>query len=501
MNTSEQICDKPKAVSKVVIAGGGTAGWMTAASLTRLLGKSVTVSLVESDNISSVGVGEATIPPIRTLHKLLGINEQAFIKATNATFKLGIEFANWREEGHSYIHSFGITGKECWAGEFHHFWLRGLEKGINADFGDYCFELKAAKAGKFGMSQQQPINFAYHLDATKYAEFLRNFSENLGAKRIEGKIVKVNKLPKNGFISSLELDNEIVIEGDLFIDCTGFKGLLIEEALHTGYDDWSHWLPCNKAVTVQTEALFAPIPYTKSIAHKAGWQWRIPLQSRVGNGLVFCSKYMSEDEATQTLLNNVDGQIINEPRIINFLTGRRRKGWNKNCVALGLSSGFIEPLESTSIHLIMTGIVRLMRLFPFQGVTDSLVNEYNNKLDSELNSIRDFIIMHYKVNSREQGDFWDYLRNMEVPEALAHKLRLFEETGRVFLDDGDIFRVDSWTQVLLGQGLMPKQYHAIAAEMSDQELSRFMADIKSQVDRAVANLPTHEEFIQQHCKA
>ena len=490
-----------KPVSKVVIAGGGTAGWMAAAALTRLLGKSVSVTLVESDSISTVGVGEATIPPIRTLHKLLGINEQAFIKATNATFKLGIEFSNWRQEDHAYIHSFGITGKECWAGEFHHFWLRGLEKGITADFGEYCFELQAAKAGKFGMSSQQAINFAYHLDATKYAQFLREFSEKLGAKRVEGKISKVNKHASNGFISSLSLEDGTLLEGDLFIDCTGFRALLIEQSLHTGYDDWSHWLPCNTAVTAQTQSVNEPLPYTKSIAHDAGWQWQIPLQNRVGNGLVFCDRYLSEDEAIARLKSNVEGELINEPRAIKFLTGRRRKGWNKNCVALGLSSGFIEPLESTSIHLIMTGIIRLMRLFPFQGITDSIIDEYNIKLDSELNSIRDFIIMHYKVNSRQQGAFWDYCKDMDIPDSLAHKLALFRESGRVFLDDGDIFRVDSWTQVLLGQGMMPKQYHQITAEMSDGELTTFMSDLKQAVNAAVAKLPSHQQFINQHCKA
>jgi len=488
-------------ITNVVIAGGGTAGWMAAACLSKLIGKSLNITLIDSDQIGTVGVGEATIPPIRTLHKLLGINEQEFIRETNATFKLGIEFSHWREKNHAYIHSFGATGKECWAGEFHHFWLRGLEQGITHDFGDYCFELEAARQGKFGISNQQTINFAYHLDATAYARYLRKFSEALGVRRIEGKICDVFKDARTGFISQLSLDNGQQIEGDLFIDCTGFNGLLIEKALHTGYDDWSHWLPCNTAVTVQTQNIETPLPYTKSIAHEAGWQWRIPLQHRMGNGLVFCDKFMSIEHAIEKLTSSVQGEMINEPRVIKFVTGRRRKGWNKNCVALGLSAGFIEPLESTSIHLIMTGIVRLMRLFPFGGITQSTIDEYNNKLTSELDSIRDFIVMHYKVTQRADTPFWHHCRGLEVPDSLSHKLALFQETGRVFLDDGDIFRVDSWTQVLMGQGMRPNQYHHIAAEMNDEALAIFLANIRNEVKVKVQGLPIHLDFIQAYARA
>lgn len=485
------------AVKKVVIAGGGTAGWMTAACLSKLIGKNIEVTLVESDEIATVGVGEATIPPIRTLHKLLGIDEQTFLKETNATFKLGIEFSNWRENNHSYIHSFGITGKECWAGEFHHFWLRGLEKGITHEFGDYCYELQAAKQSKFAVSPHQSINFAYHLDATAYARYLRKFSENLGVKRIEGKIVNVHKRHHDGFISGLTLDNGRLVEGELFIDCTGFRALLMEGALHTGYDDWSHWLPCNTAITVQTENVREPVPYTRSIAHEAGWQWRIPLQHRTGNGLVFCNSFMDPGDAKDKLVSSVEGEMINEPRSISFLTGRRRKGWNKNCVAVGLSAGFIEPLESTSIHLIMTAVVRLMRLFPFGGITPSTIDEYNNKLDSELISIRDFIVMHYKVTNRNDTEFWRHCQSLDIPDTLAHKLALFKQTGRVFLDDGDIFRVDSWTQVLMGQGMYPEQYHHIAAEMDDDALTRFLSGLRNEVSQAVAKLPSHADFINQ----
>lgn len=488
-------------IQNVVIAGGGTAGWMAAAAFSKLIGKNLNITLVESDDIGTVGVGEATIPPIKTFHKLLGINEQEVMRATNATFKLGIKFENWGLKDTDYIHSFGATGKECWAGEFHHFWLHGLQKGIKADFGDYCYELQAAKANKFALSNNAPINYAYHLDATLYAKFLRTFSEKLGVNRIEGKIDHVLKNKITGEISSLTLASGEVIEGDFFIDCTGFQGLLIEKALHTGFDDWSHWLPCDRAVAVQTKTVSDPLPYTRSIAHKSGWQWKIPLQSRVGNGLVYCSKYCSDEEAINTIKANIEGEMITEPRVIKFNTGRRRKGWNKNCVALGLSSSFIEPLESTSIHLIMSGVIRLLRIFPFNGIHQSTIDEYNNKLDSELNAVRDFIVLHYKVTQREDSDFWLHCKNMEIPASLHHKIQLFKDTGRVFLDDGDIFRVDSWTQVMLGQGIMPEQYHTIAEIMNDKELESFMSNLKKSINQAVEQLPSHAEFLAKYCKA
>ena len=426
-------------IQNIVIAGGGTAGWMAAAAFSKLLGKNLNITLVESDDIGTIGVGEATIPPIKTFHKLLGISEQDVMKATHATFKLGISFENWGLKNQDYIHSFGQTGKECWAGEFHHFWLHGLRKGISAPFGDYCYELQAAKANKFALSKNTPINYAYHLDATLYAKYLQEFSKNLGVTRVEGKIEQVEKNNKSGEISSLVLKSGQVIEGDFFIDCTGFQGLLIEQALHTGFDDWSHWLPCDRAVAVQTKAIAEPLPFTRSIAHESGWHWKIPLQNRVGNGLVYCSKYCSDEEAIAKLTANIEGDLLTEPRVIKFNTGRRRKGWNKNCVALGLSSGFIEPLESTSIHLIMSGIIRLLRLFPFDGIQQSAIDEYNNKLDSELHAVRDFIILHYKATQREDSNFWLHCKNMEIPASLSHKIQLFKETGRVFLDDGDIF--------------------------------------------------------------
>lgn len=487
-------------ITKIVIAGGGTAGWMSAASLSKLLGKSFDITLVESDEIATVGVGEAAIPTLTAFHRLLGINEQAFMEATHATFKLGINFENWKKGDDEYMHGFGRVGKECWAGEFQHFWLHGKRNNIEFAFDHYSPEIQAAKAEKFALTKGG-LNYSYHLDATLYAKFLRTFSEAHGVKRIEGKIIDVAKDSKTGDIKSLQLANGNVIEGQLFIDCTGFVGVLIEKFLHTGYEDWSHWLPCDSAVAVQTKSTSAPLPYTRSIARESGWQWRIPLQHRVGNGLVFCSKYLADDEAKTLLMDNIEGEPINQPRVIKFKTGRRRKGWNKNCVALGLSSGFLEPLESTSIHLIMSGVLRLIRLFPFEGISPSAVNEYNQQLTTELEHIRDFIILHYHVTQRADTPFWQYCKGMEIPDSLKQRLDLFKETGRIFTSEGELFRVDSWAQVMLGQGVYPEQYHQIAAIMKPHELERFLSDIRQTIDKAIADLPSHQTFLDQYCRS
>ena len=488
-------------IKKIVIAGGGTCGWIVAAALSKQLGKVLDITLLESDQIGTVGVGEATIPPMRVFHKLLGIDEQEFMRETSATFKLGISFENWGQKNENYIHSFGVTGKDFYLGEFHDFWLHGLTKGIDAPFGDYCYELKAAQANKFATSEQSKINFAYHLDSSRYGQYLRKFSEKNGIKRIEGKITDVIKDIKNGNINSLILDSGEQIDGDLFIDCTGFRGLLIEDALHTGFEDWSHWLPCDSAIAVQTESSLPAVPYTRSIAHESGWQWQIPLQHRIGNGFVFCSKYISDDDAIKLLLDNIDGKPINEPRVIKFRTGRRLKNWNKNCIAMGLSSGFLEPLESTSIHLFMMAIIRLMKLFPFGGITPQIINEYNQQSAWEIENIRDFIILHYRVTQREDSPFWRHCKSMEVPETLAHRIKLFEESGKAFQADGELFRVDSWVQVMLGQGIMPKQYHQAVTAMSDEELHKFLDGYRQAIDNAVDKLPSHEQFINQYCKA
>ncbi|MBT8115315.1 MAG: tryptophan 7-halogenase, partial [Arenicella sp.] len=488
-------------IQKVVVAGGGTAGWMAAASLAKLLGKTLDVTLIESDDIPTVGVGEATIPTLLSLHELLGINEKEFVAKVNGTFKLGISFENWRNVNEDYIHSFGFTGKDCWAAGFQHFWLKGMRMGIAKEFGEYCRELVAARQNKFAVTPKNGLNYAYHIDAGLYAKFLREIAENNGARRIEGKIVSVEQNNETGFIEKLNLASGKVIEGDLFIDCSGFRGLLIEQTLHSGYDDWSHWLPMNSAVAVQTESVADPIPYTRAIARDAGWQWRIPLQSRVGNGLVFCNRYISDDEATQTILDNVEGETINEPRVIKFLTGSRRKHWNKNCIAMGLSSGFIEPLESTSIHLIQRSVTRLMQMFPYDGIREPDVNEFNKQMQFEIDNIRDFIVLHYHVTNRNDTPFWRFCRSMQIPDSLKHRIELFKQTGRVFQVPTELFGENSWTQVMLGQGLLPEQYHPIVNMMSDDELSQFLAGIDQNVTTLVGSLPSHLDFINHYCKS
>lgn len=487
-------------IKKVVIAGGGTAGWVAAAALSKQLGKLLDVVLVESDEIGILGVGEATIPPMRTFHSLLGIDEQEFMRATEAVFKLGISFKNWGQIGDEYIHPFGSTGQGSYLADFQHFWLHGKSKGIDAAFGEYSLEVQAAKANKFTLSKKGSINYAYHLDATRYAKFLRKFSENLGVKRIEGKIQQVQQHP-NGDIQSLRLDSGEVIDGDLFIDCTGFTGLLIDKTLKTPYEDWSHWLPCNTAIAIQTESVEPPKPYVTCTAHHAGWQWHIPLQHRVGNGNVFCNHFMSDDQAKQHLLSQVNGKLLSEPKVIKYKTGRRKVFWNRNCVALGLSSGFVEPLESTSIYMFMIGIVRLMKMFPFNGVTQSMANEYNQQLIAELENIRDFIILHYHVTAREDSEFWRYCKNMSIPDSLAHRLELFRETASCYPGERELFRLDSWLHVMLGQGIMPKSYHAIFKTMSDNEMLGHLTNTRNTIADAVKKLPDHQEFINQYCKS
>ncbi|MGH8224384.1 MAG: tryptophan halogenase family protein, partial [Woeseiaceae bacterium] len=437
-------------IRRVIIAGGGTAGWMAAALLSKTMGKVLDISLIESDEIGTVGVGEATIPTLVTFHRLLDINEQEFMAAVQGTFKLGIGFENWRDVGENYIHSFGTTGRDHWTAGFQHFWRKGHELGIASGFGDYCLELKAAMQNRFAHLPKIGMNYAFHIDASLYAAYLRKFSEGFGAKRIEGRIRNVDIDPATGFITSLTLASGEQVAGELFIDCTGFRGLLIEQALHAGYEDWSHWLPNDSAVAVQTESTGAAIPYTRSIARDAGWQWRIPLQHRVGNGIVYCSRYLGDDEARATLLANVQGRVLTEPRVIKFRTGRRRKHWQKNCVALGLASGFVEPLESTSIHLISRGLTRLMQMFPVDGIQQADVDEYNQQTIFETDHIRDFIVLHYKVTNREDTPFWRYCRRMEIPGSLAHRIELFRETGRVFRAPNELFAENSWIQVMLG---------------------------------------------------
>jgi tryptophan halogenase len=488
-------------IRRVVIAGGGTAGWMVAAALSKTLGKLLDIKLVESDEIATVGVGEATIPTLVTFHRLLEINEQEFMSATQGTFKLGIGFENWRDRGENYIHSFGITGKDHWTAGFQHFWLKGRDRKLAGDYGDYCLELRASLEHRFAHLPRGGMNYAFHIDAGLYAKFLRKFAEGFGVKRIEGKIVDVRVDETSGNIASIKLDAGVELEGDLFIDCTGFRGLLIGNALHVGYEDWSHYLFCDSAVALQTEPVGPAIPYTRSIARDAGWQWRIPLQHRVGNGMVYCSRYLADDAAKQGLLANVEGKVLTEPRVIKFRPGQRRQTWKRNCVAIGLSSGFIEPLESTSIHLIQRGIIRLMQMFPRDGIRQSDIDEYNQQTNDEIEHIRDFIVLHYHATRRQDTPFWRSCRAMDIPDSLRHRLELFRETGRVFRVPNELFAENSWIQVMLGQGIEPQQHHPVADLMGDQELSRFLEGIRTNVEKTVSQLPAHQAYVEQYCKA
>jgi tryptophan halogenase len=490
-----------KPVRRVVIAGGGTAGWMVAAALSKTLGKILDIKLIESDEIGTVGVGEATIPTLLNFHSLLEINEQEFMAATQATFKLGISFENWRERKEDYIHSFGLTGIDHWTAGFQHFWRKGRERGLASDYGDYCLELKASQEGRFAHLPRNGMNYAYHMDASRYARYLRKFSEPFGVQRIEGKIAKVHTDAESGHITSLLLDSGTLIEGDLFIDCTGFRALLLGETMKEEYEDWSHWLFCDSAIAVQTESVGPAIPLTRSIAHDAGWQWRIPLQHRVGNGIVFSSRYMDDDAARATLMGNIEGKVLTDPRVIRFKPGQRRKTWSGNCVGIGLASGFLEPIESTSIHLIQRGIVRLLQMFPADGIRQSDVDEYNFQTSSEIRHIRDFIILHYHVTNRRDSAFWRDAAGMDIPASLRHRIDLFKETGRVFRIPNELFAENSWIQVMLGQGIMPQQHHQSADLMGDEELSHFLNGIRDGISRTVAQLPQHQSYVDTYCGA
>lgn len=492
--------ENENAIKKVVIAGGGTAGWMAAAAISKLIGKNLDIVLVESDDIPTIGVGEATIPSMHVLHDLLKINEAEFMAFTNATFKLGISFENWRDRKKDYIHSFGHLGRDCWACGFQSFWIRGKQLGIASEIGDYCPEHLAAREHRFAVIPKQDRNYAFHLDAGLYAKYLRKIAEENGAKRVEGKISKVNLRTSDGFIESLSLEKGDLIAGDIFIDCTGFRGMLIEQTLNTGFDDWSHLLICDSAIAVQTELQGAQPPFTRSMAHPSGWQWKIPLQTRVGNGIVYSSKYISDDDAKATLLGNIQGKPLNEPRVIKYRAGVRRKHWNKNCVALGLSSGFIEPLESTSIHLIQQGIIRLLQLFPSKQMEESNRDKFNEKMRFELENIRDFIVLHYYVTEREDSSFWRYCKSMPIPQSLRDRINLFIESGFAEKLDGELFGESSWIQVMLGQGLEAKGYNPVVNMMSKEELGRFLEQIRQASSNYVRNLPNHMEFINSYCQ-
>ena len=488
-----------KRMRRIVIAGGGTAGWMAAAAIARTLGRTVDVTLVESDAIGTIGVGESTIPPLVTYNRLLNINEAEFMRATQATFKLGIMFDNWKEQGHNYFHSFGLTGKDHWSAGFWHFWLYGREKGHEQSYDDYCLELIAAREGKFAQLPDDRMNYAYQLDSGLYAKFLRGMAEGDGTRRVEGKISTVDLDGETGEIAALVLDSGERIEGDLFLDCTGFRAVLIGQTLGVGHEDWTHWLPCDSAIALQTESVGHAVPYTRAIAHDAGWQWRIPLQSRVGNGIVYCSRYLDQDTAMGRLLGNIEGEVLTKPNILRFGAGMRKKQWHRNCVAIGLSGGFMEPLESTSIHLIQRAVLRLIRMLPLGKTSERDVAEFNDQQITDMLQIRDFLILHYKATERTDSEFWRYCKSMPIPDTLEQKIELFREAGLVFRKNEELFVENSWVQVMMGQGIMPQTHHPIAEKLTDEELARFLATIRDTVAKTVKSLPEHAAYVSRYC--
>ena len=490
-----------KPIRRIVIAGGGTAGWMVAAGLAKCLGRQYEIRLVESEEIGTVGVGEATIPTLHFMHEILDLEEKEFILATQATFKLGISFENWRDVGRNYFHSFGSTGKGHWTAGFHHFWLEGRRRGLASDYGDYCLELRAAMDNRFALLPDGGINYAYHFDATLYGQYLRRFSEALGVQRLEGKIVQAHTEPESGDVTGLTLDSGARVDGEFFIDCTGMRALLIGQTLGVGYENWQQWLPCDSALAVQTASVGEPVPYTRSIAHPWGWQWRIPLQHRVGNGVVFSSRHVSDDDAKAALLANVEGEVLRDPRVIRFTPGQRDVVWKRNVVAIGLSSGFLEPLESTSIHLIQKGLTRLIELFPADGIHPSDVDEYNRQARESIEHIRDFIILHYHVTDRSDSAFWRQCREMDVPASLRHRIQLFRDSARFAPVAGDLFAENSWVQVMMGQGITPASHHPITRQMDNASLADFLGTIRKDVARTLMKLPRHQQFINQFCPA
>ncbi|WP_419252179.1 tryptophan halogenase family protein [Caulobacter sp. ErkDOM-YI] len=494
---------------KVVIVGGGTAGWMTAAALGRFLTRDgqTKVTVVESEAIGTVGVGESTIPQINIFNRMLGLDENDFVRKTKATFKLAIEFVDWKAIGHSYHHPFGPYGVDMEAVSFHAYWLKLHGMGLEPDLGAYSLNAVAARQNRFMRPNGQAnsplgaIAYAFQFDAGLYARYLRDYAEARGIVRQEGKIATVQQDGLTGFVTSVTLESGEIIDGDLFIDCSGFRGLLIEQTLQTGFEDWSQWLLNDRAVAVPCTLGGSNAPVTRATARPAGWQWRIPLQHRLGNGYAYSSAHISEDEATAYLLAHLDGEPLAAPNQIRFTAGRRKKSWNKNVVAIGLAAGFMEPLESQSIHLIQVGIARLLAMFPDRDFRQPDIDRYNRVMAFEYEKIRDFIVLHFKATQRNDTPYWDYLREMPIPDYLADKIAMFESHGRTFRENDELFNDTSWFAVMVGQGLLPGGYDPMVEVMSDEELLRRMADIKAVIAKSAEVMPGHFEFIRANCDA
>jgi tryptophan 7-halogenase len=492
---------------EIVIAGGGTAGWIAAATLARFLGNCASITLVESDEIGTVGVGEATIPQIHNLLIGLGIDQREFLRRTNASFKLGIEFVDWMRQGESYIHSFGQVGRGVGLIQFRQLWLRAKSLGVAGDYGDYSYNVEAARQGRFAIGDGQRANtpdlaYAFHLDATLFAGMLRDYAIEQGVKRIEGRILAVDRHAATGDIAALRLDNERTVQGTLFIDCTGFRSLLLGDALGVSFTDWSNWLPCDTALAVPSQSGGKFRPYTQSLAHPAGWQWRIPLQHRTGNGHVFCSSFMSVDEASSLLVSNLEGAALADPRPIRFKTGHRKSFWSHNCIALGLAAGFMEPLESTSIHLVQSGVGRLLNLLPrdLQNL-ETARTSFNRLSEVEWQRVRDFLVLHYVANDRVGEPFWDHCRNTEVPPTLAKKIALFQEAGFFMREEDELFLDDSWGQVMIGQGIAPKGWSPLADNVAGEDIGPLLNSLSNAYRTKAGQLPTHADFIARYCAA
>ena len=486
---------------KLVILGGGTAGWMSAASLSKYLGTRVDITLIESEEIGTIGVGEATIPQIRLFNKGLEIDERDFLRETNGTIKLGIEFSGWFKEGQRYFHSFGDVGRTIGLVPFYHYWLRYRADGGSLDLETFSSNTLAAREGLYGPKEgtkgvRMPAS-AFHFDAGRYAAFLRRYAEARGVTRKEGLVKSWSLNGETGFVETLELNDGSTVAGDLFLDCSGGRALLIEQALNAGFEDWSKWLPCDRAFAVPSEGNGRLDPFTRSTAREAGWQWQIPLQHRTGNGHVYSSGFIDDETAAQTLLGNLPGRALSDPRQLRFKTGKRRVAWKHNCIAIGLAGGFLEPLESTSIHLIQSGIARLLALFPDKGCTPALVDEYNRQTDFEYASIRDFLILHYHATERDDSEFWRYCRTMTVPDSLTEKIDLFRQTGRIVRFNTELFDIPSWLQVMLGQGIQPKAYHPMVDAAPARDILRYIEMNQTEVRAQVDGLMEHGAYIQR----
>lgn len=497
-----------QAIKDIVIVGGGTAGWMTAAALSTILNGRYNIRLVESDEIGIVGVGEATIPMIARFNRVLGIDEAEFMRETQGSFKLGVEFVNWGRKGERYMHGFGRLGQDLATVPFEQYWSKMRALGKAAPLEEYSITRMAAKAGKFmparqdvGNSPLADIAYAYHFDASLYARYLRKLSESRGVTRVEGKIVRATQRPGDGYIDAVELENGTRIGGDLFIDCSGFRGLLIEQTLQTGYEDWSGWLPADRALAVPCESVKTMTPFTRATAHQSGWQWRIPLQHRTGNGHVYCSRYISDDEAAATLLANLDAPALADPRLIKFQTGMRKQAWNRNVVAVGLAGGFLEPIESTSIHLIQSAISRLIEFFPDRGFQDVERAEFNRQSRFEYERIRDFIVLHYHLNQRTDSPYWLACANMAIPDTLRQKMDLYRARGKVVRVDNELFSEVGWIQVLEGQNMPVNAYNPLVDVQSEADIADYLDSVRGVIAKCVSVMPTHEEYIARHCAA